>query len=33
MGKNSEEPKYRMLQDDNEDEATLPSGANAPRRP
>ena len=31
-GKNSEEPKFRMLEDDPLDPHTLPNGANAPRR-
>jgi hypothetical protein len=31
LGSNSEEPKYRMLRDDN-DETTLQEGASAPRR-
>jgi hypothetical protein len=30
MGKDSEEPKYRMMKDD--EDATLPTGAGAPRR-
>ena len=33
LGRNSEEPKYRMLRDDNEMETTLSDGATAPRRP
>ena len=32
LGRNSEEPKYRMLKDDNEEETKLPEGANAPGR-
>ncbi len=32
LGPDSEEPKYRMLQDDNE-EPTVSQGAAAPRRP
>jgi len=32
LGRNSEEPKYRMLRDDN-DEATVSGSADAPRRP
>ena len=31
LGSNSEEPKFRMLRDDN-DETTLQEGAGAPRR-
>jgi hypothetical protein len=31
LGSNSEEPKWRMLRDDN-DETTLQEGAGAPRR-
>jgi len=33
LGPNSEEPKYRMLRDDNEEEPTVSQGAVAPRRP
>jgi len=33
LGKDSEEPKYRMLKDETEDDETLPTGAGAPRRP
>jgi hypothetical protein len=32
-GSDSEEPKYRMLEDDNIDEPTSSKGASAPRRP
>ena len=32
LGPNSEEPKYRMLRDDNEDVTNSPEGADAPRR-
>jgi len=32
LGPNSEEPKYRMLQDDPRDEQTSATGAEAPRR-
>jgi hypothetical protein len=32
LGKDSEEPKYRMLKDANEEESTLSAGATAPRR-
>jgi hypothetical protein len=33
LGPNSEEPKYRMLEDDPQDDETQPSGADTPRRP
>jgi len=33
LGPNSEEPKYRMLRDDIEEEPTESQGAAAPRRP
>lgn len=33
LGPNSEEPKYRMLEDDPRDDETQPSGADTPRRP
>jgi len=33
LGHNSEEPKYRMLKDANEEETTLSEGAHAPGRP
>ena len=33
LGPNSEEPKYRMLQDDIDEEPTESQGAAAPRRP
>ncbi len=32
-GHDSEEPKYRMLHDDNDDEPIASQGASAPRRP
>jgi hypothetical protein len=32
LGPNSEEPKYRMLKDDPDDEVIQPTGARAPRR-
>jgi len=32
LGRDSEEPKYRMLNDSNEQETTLSPGAHAPRR-
>lgn len=32
-GSDSEEPKYRMLEDDNIDKSTSSKGASAPRRP
>ncbi len=32
LGPNSEEPKYRMLEDDPQNDAQQPTGANAPRR-
>ena len=32
-GADSEEPKYRMLEDDNLDAPTASKGASAPRRP
>jgi len=32
LGSNSEEPKYRMLRDDNDEEPTESEGAGAPRR-
>lgn len=32
LGHDSEEPKYRMLKDANEEERTLSEGATAPRR-
>ena len=32
LGRNSEEPKYRMLRDDPEDEPSAKEGASAPRR-
>ncbi len=33
LGPNSEEPKYRMLQDDEQSDQQQPTGASAPRRP
>ena len=33
LGPNSEEPKYRMLEDDPELDPNQPTGADAPRRP
>ena len=33
LGRNSEEPKYRMLEDDPELDPNQPTGADAPRRP
>jgi hypothetical protein len=33
LGSNSEEPKYRMLQDDEQSDQQQPTGASAPRRP
>jgi hypothetical protein len=33
LGPNSEEPKYRMLRDDFDDDAKEPAGGNAPGRP
>jgi hypothetical protein len=33
LGSNSEEPKYRMLEDDPELDPQQPTGAHAPRRP
>lgn len=33
LGPNSEEPKYRMLKDADEEETNASDGANAPRRP
>ncbi len=33
LGPNSEEPKYRMLEDDPELDTHQPTGASAPRRP
>lgn len=33
LGPNSEEPKYRMLQDDEQSDQKQPTGASAPRRP
>lgn len=33
LGPNSEEPKYRMLEDDPQLERKQPTGADAPRRP
>lgn len=33
LGPNSEEPKYRMLKDDPNDDVKQPTGADAPRRP
>jgi hypothetical protein len=32
LGPNSEEPKYRMLKDDPDDDVIQPTGAHAPRR-
>jgi hypothetical protein len=32
LGPNSEEPKYRMLEDDPLDQQVQPTGARAPRR-
>ena len=32
LGPNSEEPKYRMLRDDNMEGTNSPEGADAPRR-
>jgi hypothetical protein len=32
LGANSEEPKYRMLEDDPADGPNLPTGAETPRR-
>lgn len=32
LGRNSEEPKYRMLDDDQQNDRQQPTGASAPRR-
>lgn len=33
LGRNSEEPKYRMLKDGDEEDSIESEGASAPRRP